>query len=153
MSATASEPYRAEARRLGLGDRVQFIGFTPEVERFYAAADALLLPSPYDAFAMVVTEGMACGLPVVVSREAGASELIENGVNGLLLQDVTSPSELATWMQHLTQDRAWASGIGRAARTTVETLSWDSIARQTMQVYEQLLSNRRGVREPDLAEV
>ena len=80
---------------------------------------------------------------MVVSREAGASELIEHGVNGLLLDDVNSQEELARHMRSLMQDRRWAEGLGRAGRETVEKLTWDRVAEQTMQVYQELLQKRR----------
>src|ERR1039458_4082365 len=142
VSSTPADSYRALAERLGLGQRVRFVGFTDQVERIYAAGDALLLPSPYDSFGMVVTEAMASGLPVVVSREAGACELIQNGVNGLILNDVNSESELVGLMQSLVNDPERAASMGRAARQSVESLSWDSVARETMQVYEELLASK-----------
>ena len=109
-------------------------------EKAYAAADAFVLPTPYDAFAMVVSEAMASGLPVIVSQEAGASELIQHGVNGLLLQDA-SVSELARQMEFLERDRSWAANLGCAARKSVEGLSWDTVACQTMAVYREHLGN------------
>jgi len=142
VSRSSSEPYERIVECTGLApERVKFLGATDHVERIYSAADALLLPTPYDAFAMVVSEAMACGLPVVVSREAGASELIEHGVNGLLLEDVSSVSELAAHMHSLAESRPFAARLGCAARRTVESMSWDVVARQTMRVYEQALRN------------
>ncbi len=91
---------------------------------------------------MVASEAMACGLPVVISREAGAAELIQHGVNGLLLDDVTSVPELSRHMLSLTQDRKWAAELGRAARESVEPLSWDAVAERTMDVYQTFLRNR-----------
>jgi len=138
VSRSNPEPYRRIAEAAGAGDRAIFTGPTNQVEKFYAAADALVLPTPYDAFAMVVSEAMASGLPVIVSREAGASELIEHGRNGLLLDDVTDVEELASHMQSLAVDRSWAQGMGCAARKTVEPLTWDAVAQQVMHVYEEL---------------
>jgi UDP-glucose:(heptosyl)LPS alpha-1,3-glucosyltransferase len=126
------------AQELGVSDRVVFAGPTNQVEKAYAAADAFVLPTPYDAFAMVVSEAMACALPVIVSREAGASELIEHGVNGLLLADASVP-ELARQMESLERDRPWAARLGCAARKSVESLTWDTVAHQTMGVYRELL--------------
>ncbi len=82
VGATPAEEYRAIARSLDREARVVFHGATDQIERYYAAADVFLLPTPYDAFGMVVLEAMAAGLPVIVSRQAGAGELIEHGVNG-----------------------------------------------------------------------
>jgi UDP-glucose:(heptosyl)LPS alpha-1,3-glucosyltransferase len=142
VSHSPATPYQQIAEVAKVSDRVQFLGSTDKPERFYAAADALLLPTPYDAFAMVVSEAMASGLPVILSREAGASELIEHGKNGLLLQDVQSVVELAAHMRLLLEDRARAARLGRAARQTVENMSWDTVAEQTMLVYEELLRGR-----------
>ena len=142
LSRSAPEPYEELARELGIAGRLQFCPPTDRVEEFYAAADALLLPSPYDAFAMVVTEAMACALPVIVSRQAGAAELIEDRVNGLLLGDASDDAELERLMDRIQRDPSWAAGIGQAARATVERYSWDAVARQTMSVYEQIVARR-----------
>lgn len=142
VSRSRTAAYEQMAQAADLSERVLFHGPTNQVEKMYAAADAFLLPSPYDAFGMVVTEAMASGLPVIVSREAGASELIQHRQNGLLLSDVSDRSELAAHMQSLQQDRPWAAELGRAARKTVQPMSWDAVADQTMRVYEKLLRSK-----------
>jgi UDP-glucose:(heptosyl)LPS alpha-1,3-glucosyltransferase len=142
-SRTRPEPYLALVEQLGLTNRVRFLDFSEHVEEVYAAADALLLPSPYDAFGMVVTEAMACGLPVVVSREAGASEVITHGANGLLLNEVVDETELAEAMFSLCEDRDWAQQLGCAARETAQHLSWDAVAAMTHRVYIAQVSDDR----------
>lgn len=142
VSPTDSEPYRRFAEECGVADRVIFAGHTKHVEEAYAAGDALLLPSPYDPFALVVSEAMGCSLPVIVSREAGVSELIEPGVNGLLLDDMTSDAEWAQHMRSLSSNRPWAEALGRAARKTIEELTWDRVAEQTLGVYRALLEKQ-----------
>ncbi len=139
VSRSRTSAYQHLADEAGLADRVLFAGATNQVERFYAAADALLHPTPYDAFGMVVSEAMASGLPVIVSREAGASELIQHGQNGLLLEDVSNTAELAGHMDSLQRDRRWAAELGCAARKAVEPMSWDAVASETMGVYQKLL--------------
>ena len=139
VTRSRTAAYRRMAEQNGIADRVLFLGPTNQVERAYAAADAFVLPTPYDAFGMVVTEAMASGLPVIVSREAGASELIQHGVNGLLLDDAGSVPELAGHMESLQRDRRWAAELGCAARKSVESLSWDVVAEQTEQVYKDLV--------------
>ena len=131
-------------RERGVEQRVIFAGHTKNVEKVYAAGDAFLLPTPYDSFAMVASEAMGCGLPVVVSREAGVSELIEHRVNGLVLEDVTSRDELVGHMRALLDDPQWAETLGCAGRKTVEKLTWDGVASQTMRVYQELIQKRRG---------
>jgi UDP-glucose:(heptosyl)LPS alpha-1,3-glucosyltransferase len=141
VSRSASGPFQQIAHEAGVGGRVLFSGPTNQVERIYAAADAFVCPTPYDAFAMVVSEAMASGLPVIVSREAGASELIQHGVNGLILEHVTNVPELARHMQSLLEAPGWAAKLGAAARRSVEPMSWDAVAEQTMRVYQELLRN------------
>ena len=143
VSRSDSRPYQSLADRIGCGERVKFLGSTDEVEKAYAAADVLLMPTPYDAFGMVVTEAMACALPVIVSREAGAAELVHDGVNGLLLSDSTDDRELAGLMQSLWDNSALAAELGSAARKTVEAYSWDTVAQQTIRVYQKVVGCRR----------
>lgn len=142
VAGTDPAPYIQFAKECGQQHRVIFAGHTKQVERAYAAGDVFLLPSPYDPFALVVSEAMGCGLPVVVSKEAGVSELIRNGVNGLLLEDVTSHTELARHMRTL-QDPRVADDLGRAGRKTVENMTWDAVADQTMAVYVELMGKRK----------
>ena len=142
VSSTPAGPYQRMAEEAGLAGRTLFLGATNQVEKVYAAVDALLLPTSYDAFGMVVSEAMACGLPVVVSREAGAAELVQHGVNGLLLDDVTNVAELAGHMESMLRDPRWAAELGCAARKSVEPMSWDPVADRTMCVYEELLRKR-----------
>jgi UDP-glucose:(heptosyl)LPS alpha-1,3-glucosyltransferase len=138
VSRSPDAPYRALASELGLQDRVIFAGTSREVEKYYAACDALVLPTHYDSFAMVVTEAMASALPVIVSREAGAAELIQHGTNGLVLNDFENVDELAELMRSLETDRAWGRRLGDAARLTAENYSWDAVAGQTMEIYRQV---------------
>jgi UDP-glucose:(heptosyl)LPS alpha-1,3-glucosyltransferase len=142
VSSTPAGAYQRMAEEVGVAQRTLFLGATNQIENVYAAADALLLPTSYDACGMVVSEAMACGLPVVVSREAGAAELVQHGVNGLLLDDVTDVSELAGHMDSLLRDPSWAAELGDAARRSVEPMSWDPVADRTMRVYEELLRKR-----------
>ena len=131
VGSTPPEPYRALAAQLHRADRVHFRPATDTVEQYYAGADVLLLPTPYDAFGMVVLEAMAAGLPVIVSQNAGASELIVDGQNGYILRN---EAELPGLMQNAATA---APEIGWAARTTALQHSWDRVASETLAVYQQ----------------
>lgn len=78
--------YRVRAKVLGVADHVCFAGPMREPMRGYAAADALVHPTYYDACATVCLEAMACGLPVATSRNNGASAYLEDGVGGVLFE-------------------------------------------------------------------
>jgi len=69
-------PWRALALRLGVADRVRFLGMRADLETLYASAAALVLPTRYDAFSNVCLEAAASGIPLVTSGANGAAELI-----------------------------------------------------------------------------
>jgi glycosyltransferase involved in cell wall biosynthesis len=104
--------------------------------RAYNAADVLVHPSSYDSFGLVVAEAMACELPVVVGTEAGASEWIHDRRNGLVCADDRASVEAA--LRWLRDDPVRAAQVGRAARRTVESYSWDACAEATERVYARV---------------
>jgi UDP-glucose:(heptosyl)LPS alpha-1,3-glucosyltransferase len=83
-------PYMRFAAQNGIGDKVRFIGYHKYPERLYAAADLFVFPSSDDTFGNVCLEAMACGVPVIASKMAGASEIIDQGINGYVLNTLGS---------------------------------------------------------------
>ena len=71
--------FESEANAAGLGARVHWLGVQPDPQRWLAAADLMLFPTRFDAFGSAVLEALACGVPAVVSRRAGAAELVRRG--------------------------------------------------------------------------
>ena len=142
VSRTPPGRYRGLARSLGVDERVLLCPATAQIEAYYAAADALLFPTPYDAFGMVISEAMASGLPVVTSRGAGAAELVRHGLDGWLLDDPFDPREIVRHVQCLASDAVGRERMGSAARRSIERQTWDRVALETMSVYEEVLASR-----------
>jgi len=90
----ATPTYQAQSRSAGIADRVVFAGSQKEVERYYQAADLFLLPSHHEAFGNVVLEAMACGVPAIVSRVCGASEILTGILERGILEDPHDAIEL-----------------------------------------------------------
>jgi UDP-glucose:(heptosyl)LPS alpha-1,3-glucosyltransferase len=132
----------AVAATIGLSERVHVREATPHIERYYAAADVFVLPTPYDAFGMVITEAMACGLPVITTPQAGAAELVTSGVHGYVVPDVTAHAELVGAMRTLATDAAARARMGAAAALLMHEHSWDRVAERTLAVYERHLGAR-----------
>ena len=84
--------YRARADRVALG-RIIFTGRRNDVENYYAAADAVALPSLQEAFGNAVLEALASGLPVLVSREVGAAEIIQGPLAQGIVERPEDPGE------------------------------------------------------------
>lgn len=111
---------RAEAARLGLGDRLRLIEPTNDIEKYFRSADVFALPSVREAMPMALLEAMACGLPCVASRLPGATDImVTDGENGRLVPpgDV---SALAAALSAVIADPVDAARLGAAARRTIE---------------------------------
>lgn len=82
--------------------RIDFEGIVSrkEVSNYMRSATCLLLPSYQDGLAMVIPQALACGLPVIASKQSGAPEYIQDGINGLILRSVSS-SEIMRCMDLL----------------------------------------------------
>jgi len=130
--------YRSALRQLQLEDRVRFLAPSADVLSFYAAADAYVAPSLEDAFGLPILEAMACGLPVIASVQAGASENVLDGATGYLLRDPMNHVELAELIRRLTGDRLAAQKLGAAAAQYVKaSASWDHNALTTREFLER----------------
>jgi UDP-glucose:(heptosyl)LPS alpha-1,3-glucosyltransferase len=143
VSRTDPADMLVRAGALGVTERVRIAPATDQIERYYAAADVFVFPTPYDAFGMVISEAMACGLPVVTAATAGAAEIIEPGRTGLIIQDPTDVPALTGHLQRLAADPAARQRMGQAAAEAMRAHSWDSVATETMTLYERLVSTRR----------
>jgi glycosyltransferase involved in cell wall biosynthesis len=110
-----------EARRLGVADRVRFLGYqsSDQVRALLQDTDVFVLPSFAEGVPVVLMEAMASGVPVVTTRVAGVSELVEDGVSGF----VVSPGDveaLARAIDTLLGDPALRDRFGAAGRRMVE---------------------------------
>jgi len=122
------KPFEAVIQKLELLGRVRFLQPSGDVMRFYAAADAYAGPSLEDAYGLPVIEAMASGLPVIASINAGVSEIINDGLNGLLLQSPTDTVELARLIRRLFADGALREQLGRNAISTAGQSTLDHSA-------------------------
>jgi UDP-glucose:(heptosyl)LPS alpha-1,3-glucosyltransferase len=87
---------------------------------------------------MATLEAMASGLPVCVSRAAGLSEHLTDGLDCLLLNDPEDVEAIAGHLERLA-DSGLRVSLGQEARKTAERFSWDSVVDQTLAVYNQAL--------------
>jgi UDP-glucose:(heptosyl)LPS alpha-1,3-glucosyltransferase len=134
-------PWRGLATSLGVGERVRFLGRRSDVERLYAAADALLLPTRYDAFGAVCLEAAATGIPVVTSAAAGAAEVLGDG--GLVVPDAEDAAGFAAALDALADADA-RGARGEAARKAAEAHSMAARVAAVRALYARLVVGRRG---------
>jgi UDP-glucose:(heptosyl)LPS alpha-1,3-glucosyltransferase len=125
VGSDAPAAFLSQVQSLHLSDRVKFFAESSEILAFYAAADIHAAPSLEDSFNLPVLEAMACGLPVLVSRLAGISEYIVDGVDGIFLQDPGDPSALAGSLSLLLQHPELRRSLGENAARKAQQFSWD----------------------------
>ncbi len=122
--------YAQMAASLGVRDRVEFAGVGADMAREYAEADLLVHPAIYEPFANVCLEALASGLPVITSRINGASEIIEHGRNGAIVE---LPGDLVGAIR-LFEDPAAREAAAGAARKTAEQLPLSLNVSRTLEV-------------------
>jgi len=119
IDETIAARIRREAAALQLEDEVLFIEPTHDVAQYFRAADVFVLPSIREANPLALLEAMACGLPSVATRLAGATDvLIQDGSNGRLFP-ADDEVALAGILREILTDEAAATLMGARARETV----------------------------------
>ena len=139
----ASEP---TIRACGIADRVRFLDPAPDVLQFYAAADVYVGPSFDDAFGLPILEAMACGLPVIASSRAGASEIIDDRTNGMILGDPQDSLELAGLLRALCANPDLCRQIGQEGRLTAQQHTWDRNAEAVWRLLKDAAARKYSTR-------
>jgi glycosyltransferase involved in cell wall biosynthesis len=132
--------FGAVIEQLRMQDRLRFEAPSSDVLLFYAAADLYVGPSLEDSFGLPILEAMACGLPVIASAHAGASEMIHDGTTGFILRDPQDHVELARLIRRIYKEKPLRLAMGEAAsRQARANCGWDENAAKTRELLENTL--------------
>jgi UDP-glucose:(heptosyl)LPS alpha-1,3-glucosyltransferase len=126
------------AAELGVRDRVHLAGQVRDPLPWLHAADALALPSAYEANALVVLEALACGVPVVATPVGYAPQVVNDGVEGYLVERTAEDVRRALVALADTTP-AERDAMSRAARRTAEDHDWDRVAEAYLSLLEPLV--------------
>lgn len=110
----------ARAERLGLGDRVRFLGVRHDRERFFAGLDVVALTSTNEGYPNVLLEAMASSRPVVATAAGGVKDLVRDEENGLLV-DVGDVDGLTAALDRIVRDSALRRRMADAGRAFVRS--------------------------------
>jgi glycosyltransferase involved in cell wall biosynthesis/GT2 family glycosyltransferase len=119
------EPILTRARAAGTVDRIVFLGCVSDTPRLYAAADAFVLPTTYEAFPLVALEAAASGLPLLITPVNGVTDLLEDGVCGWFIS--RSADDIGARLNALSRDPARAGAMGAAASAAAKAFDWEAM--------------------------
>jgi glycosyltransferase involved in cell wall biosynthesis len=133
------------SEQLGVRNKVLFLHSVSDEElaKMYAACDVFVFPSQI-TWGLAAVEAMAAAKPVVVSEKAGASEIIQNGVNGIVV-DHAKPEEIAKQVELLMNNPKICKKLGEKAYEYVKNnLSWEKYAQNMERIFRQTILNFKG---------
>src|SRR4051812_24220860 len=128
-----------EARELGVTEDVRFLGRLDSVASLLQASDLFILPSQTESFGLAALEAMACGSPVVASRAGGLTEVIDDGVNGIL-EPVGSVEAMGRRAVELLRDSERHAAMRAAAIAKAQEFSADRIVPMYETFYQEVLA-------------
>ncbi|MBS0467514.1 MAG: glycosyltransferase family 4 protein [Proteobacteria bacterium] len=127
---------KAVAKRLGVAERVRWVGVVPQTDLkwWYSAADVLALCSSREGWANVLLEAMACGTPVLATNIWGTPEVVSTPAAGLLLARRDAPALAAAWVNLHTQLPSRED-----TRAHAETFSWKATTQGQLRLFQEVI--------------
>jgi glycosyltransferase involved in cell wall biosynthesis len=144
------EPLKVMARDKGLSNDIMFLGERTDIPQLLGVIDIFVMPSIAEGLPNALLEAMAAARPVIVTCAGGMGEIIQDGVNGLVVP-VGDEASLSRGLRKLAQDRSLAQALGAAARQCIEN---KHSIRATARIWEDLyvsLLRKKGFSAPERA--
>jgi len=132
--------YESLARTLGIHNSVIYTGAVNHdlIARFYRASDIFAMPSRFDTFGLTVLEAMAASLPVIISTNVGAKDIVKQGENGIIVNNEKHREEIGRALELLCNSDIRMKFSSRAFSTALN-YSWEASVDQYVSLYDQLL--------------
>jgi glycosyltransferase involved in cell wall biosynthesis len=138
----AGATFQEQAARLGLQSNFMFLGRRRDIPDVLANCDIAVLPSRAEGLPNAVLEYMAAGLPTIASSVGGNSELVEDGITGLLVPPEDSAA-ISTALLRLLRDPELSRKMAeRGRKVAVENYSFERLIREVDALYTELLRRR-----------
>ena len=143
VGKSTGSPFIQLAHDLNVAERTHFLGFRREVPTIMRMCDLFVFPSWYDPFGLVVTEALACGLPVVTTGTCGAGELLMPACGTVVRQPPSDTAALAGAIREWIDDPFRRIKAGALCRAIAQNNGWVTMARH----YLDLLAPARAAAE------
>jgi glycosyltransferase involved in cell wall biosynthesis len=139
-SGPLEQDLKAQTTRLGLEDRVRFLGWRTDRSALLAACDVVAFPSRYEPFGTVTVEAWAAGKPLVVADAAGPSATVTPGYDAVLVPK-DSPKALRDGLKRVLEDGAFAQALIANGKRAYETgFTKQAFVRSALALYEKIRS-------------
>ncbi len=135
------DSYRELGRSIGVAERIHWLGVSRDVPLVYEAADALVFPSSYEAFPLVILEAAASGLAILTTPVNGVGELLVDGRSGMLI--TKDPAVIGARLQELAGDPELRRTIAQGAREAVLSFTWERMVRSHHELYQRIAAGER----------
>ena len=139
--------YKQMAKEAQISSDVIFAGPVNKGKmiRMYLASDLYIMLSKFDTFGMVVLEAMAAGLPVIISSNVGAKDLVQEGKNGFIISN-TSDHDCTASKLNMLVDKNVRRRMSAVAYQTATENTWDMVAAKYQNIYNDILTakNKKG---------
>jgi glycosyltransferase involved in cell wall biosynthesis len=132
------ETLKAKAGALGVGNRINWLGFIHDKEAFFEQIDVLVMPSEYECFGMAAAEAIVDGIPAIVSRETGIAEIIEYYGGGQIIEPATDQI-VSVIVEFLEQPDRRDALSQQAIQCAEQALSFKKHGAATVTAYQKLL--------------
>lgn len=130
---------RAQARDLGLEERIHFLGLRQDVNAVWRSIDVGAISSDFEGTPIAALEAMVNGTPLVATAVGGVPDLVQDGVSGLLVPP-RDPQALAAGLLRLLDDPDERAAFAAAGERRVGDFSLDTLVERTEALYERLLA-------------
>jgi UDP-glucose:(heptosyl)LPS alpha-1,3-glucosyltransferase len=142
-----STPFIKLAEEYGIAKNIIFAGTQKNMRDYYIAADILLYPSLYETFSNVCLEAMGCGLPVITTRQIGAYELIDEGINGFSVSTCDNIEEMGRFLTAFIElPETERIKFSVAAAASVKDFTWEKHIQQLEELFYKVVELKKSNR-------
>lgn len=118
-------------------ESIRIIKYFPDLNYLYNTCSVSVLPSIEDGFGLVVPEAMATGMPVIVSSNVGAKDLVKSGKDGFIVP-AGNPEKLKNKILYLYENQKEIRRMGNNARKKAEKYTWEEYGKKLIETYKQI---------------
>ena len=126
-------------RQMSQKQKIVFCGPQKEIHKYYAAADLFVFPTLYEPFGNVHLEALASGLPVITTKNSGASEIIKEGVHGFVIKMPADVAAIGEKIHFLVNDSEKLESMSESARRLAEEFTFEKNIAQTVKLYRSII--------------